>query len=419
MQRENKILDAIETYNNSLAKASEDVAIASKTVKQTLDKFQHPDTDKMIDSFVDNITLPYQNLIDETFAKRNATLKALENEELNKVLDETSGAINNTKGFIKQVEDTIDIGASFVDKILDFVQGAEGNISRSTLNSDIKRLSKSGPDFSSNMFTVYLSNTSYLKSSDVTNPNIDDKTREVINEIFSFRCTGLNIPQSKAKLLAPFKTRSGQIVEKLSNKREGSHQSSLNLRLDDHLKWWYLGVNDLDYRTATPTGMELFDSAYQYVPRVFFPNNNNSYKEDAAKDILTVGTETDKHRNVGFQTLVVSLANLSASRLSKMLQEKEITKQTELKKFGFNKVSFGEDLISPFEYPEKSDYGLDSDIAFEMANTFPIYVFENVKFIGRPDLTLQRDGSNIVTGDFNFIFSRVTKKWCKFNITQD
>ena len=51
-------------------------------------------------------------------------------------------------------------------------------------------------------------------------------------------------------------------------------------------------------------------------------------------------------------------------------------------------------------------------------NIYPVYIFKNVRFINKPSISLNRDNSDTIDVQFDFIYNQVIKAFGKVKVSK-
>ena len=218
------ILTDASSYNKALAEAEnyyeDHLQDNLKRIKEKNQKIEEFASGKY-DEITSNVEKVFQT-IDQSISKTNNFIK--------KSLGEAYNALNSAKNVALAGAEALGLSTG------------EKSFSYEFYNPDIYKLTHAGPDFMSNMFTAYLSNTSWAKNSEITQraSKTGAKYRESeINKVFAFRVVSLNLPKLAAKEGQTF-TFANQQVKKISAISANDYRGSITVRLDNKLGMWFL-----------------------------------------------------------------------------------------------------------------------------------------------------------------------------------
>ena len=409
------ILTDASSYNKALAEAENyhkgHLQDNLKRIKEKNQKIEEFASGKY-DEITSNVDKVFQT-IDQSISKTNNFIK--------KSLGEAYNALSSAKNVALAGAEALGLSTG------------EKSFSYEFYNPDIYKLTHAGPDFMSNMFTAYLSNTSWAKNSEITQraSKTGAKYRESeINKVFAFRVVSLNLPKLAAKEGQTF-TFANQQVKKISAISANEYRGSITVRLDNKLGMWFL-----DTVGGTSQGSFGQDDTIETVyPKVFFPNGSFSYGQnlddeanvDASFDDFWFPSSTKEPiiegRTKAYgnrQNLIVSMSNIGGFRPDDIMTLIEWIKESKIEAQGLQKwldalnASFEEDQVSLQESP----FALSYEKANQARNIYPVYVFKNVRFINKPSITLNRDSSDTIDVQFDFIYNQVIKAFGKVKVSK-
>ena len=409
------ILTDASSYNKALAEAENyhkgHLQDNLKRIKEKNQKIEEFASGKY-DEITSNVDKVFQT-IDQSISKTNNFIK--------KSLGEAYNALSSAKNVALAGAEALGLSTG------------EKSFSYEFYNPDIYKLTHAGPDFMSNMFTAYLSNTSWAKNSEITQraSKTGAKYRESeINKVFAFRVVSLNLPKLAAKEGQTF-TFANQQVKKISAISANEYRGSITVRLDNKLGMWFL-----DTVGGTSQGSFGQDDTIETVyPKVFFPNGSFSYGQnlddeanvDASFDDFWFPSSTKEPiiegRTKAYgnrQNLIVSMSNIGGFRPDDIMTLIEWIKESKIEAQGLQKwldalnTSFEEDQVSLQESP----FALSYEKANQARNIYPVYVFKNVRFINKPSITLNRDSSDTIDVQFDFIYNQVIKAFGKVKVSK-
>ena len=409
------ILTDASSYNKALAEAEnyhkDHLQDNLKRIKEKNQKIEEFASGKY-DEITSNVDKVFQT-IDQSISKTNNFIK--------KSLGEAYNALSSAKNVALAGAEALGLSTG------------EKSFSYEFYNPDIYKLTHAGPDFMSNMFTAYLSNTSWAKNSEITQraSKTGAKYRESeINKVFAFRVVSLNLPKLAAKEGQTF-TFANQQVKKISAISANEYRGSITVRLDNKLGMWFL-----DTVGGTSQGSFGQDDTIETIyPKVFFPNGSFSYGQnlddeanvDASFDDFWFPSSTKEPiiegRTKAYgnrQNLIVSMSNIGGFRPDDIMTLIEWIKESKIEAQGLQKwldalnTSFEEDQVSLQESP----FALSYEKANQARNIYPVYVFKNVRFINKPSITLNRDSSDTIDVQFDFIYNQVIKAFGKVKVSK-
>ena len=409
------ILTDASSYNKALAEAENyhkgHLQDNLKRIKEKNQKIEEFASGKY-DEITSNVDKVFQT-IDQSISKTNNFIK--------KSLGEAYNALSSAKNVALAGAEALGLSTG------------EKSFSYEFYNPDIYKLTHAGPDFMSNMFTAYLSNTSWAKNSEITQraSKTGAKYRESeINKVFAFRVVSLNLPKLAAKEGQTF-TFANQQVKKISAISANEYRGSITVRLDNKLGMWFL-----DTVGGTSQGSFGQDDTIETIyPKVFFPNGSFSYGQnlddeanvDASFDDFWFPSSTKEPiiegRTKAYgnrQNLIVSMSNIGGFRPDDIMTLIEWIKESKIEAQGLQKwldalnASFEEDQVSLQESP----FALSYEKANQARNIYPVYVFKNVRFINKPSITLNRDSSDTIDVQFDFIYNQVIKAFGKVKVSK-
>ena len=409
------ILTDANSYNKALAEAEnyykDHLQDNLKRIKEKNQKIEEFASGKY-DEITSNVEKVFQT-IDQSISKTNNFIK--------KSLGEAYNALSSAKNVALAGAEALGLSTG------------EKSFSYEFYNPDIYKLTHAGPDFMSNMFTAYLSNTSWAKNSEITQraSKTGAKYRESeINKVFAFRVVSLNLPKLAAKEGQTF-TFANQQVKKISAISANEYRGSITVRLDNKLGMWFLDT----VGGASQGSFGQDDTIETIYPKVFFPNGSFSYGQnlddeanvDASFDDFWFPSSTKEPiiegRNKAYgnrQNLIVSMSNIGGFRPDDIMTLIEWIKESKIEAQGLQKwldalnASFEEDQVSLQESP----FALSYEKANQARNIYPVYVFKNVRFINKPSITLNRDSSDTIDVQFDFIYNQVIKAFGKVKVSK-
>ena len=448
------ISNGVDSYNKKLAEAEDyykgHLQDNLKRIKETSQKIEEFASGKYDDEIASNIIDDYILTKDNTKELKKAGKKvkdftmdrkadlelSKESEEVFKNLDQS---ISKTNNFIKkslgEAYDALSYAKSATlagAKALGLSTG-EKSFRYEFYNPDIYKLTHAGPDFMSNMFTAYLSNTSWAKNSEITQRASKTGTKyqeSEINKVFAFRVVSLNLPRLAAKEGQTF-TFANQQIKKISAISSNEYRGSITVRLDNKLGIWFLDT----VGGASQGSFGQDDTIETIYPKVFFPNGSFSYGQnlddeanvDASFDDFWFPSSTKEPiiegRTKAYgnrQNLIVSMSNIGGFRPDDIMTLIEWIKESKIEAQGLQKwldalnTSFEEDQVSLQESP----FALSYEKANQARNIYPVYVFKNVRFINKPSITLNRDSSDTIDVQFDFIYNQVIKAFGKVKVSK-
>ena len=409
------ILTDANSYNKALAEAEnyykDHLQDNLKRIKEKNQKIEEFASGKY-DEITSNVEKVFQT-IDQSISKTNNFIK--------KSLGEAYNALSSAKNVALAGAEALGLSTG------------EKSFSYEFYNPDIYKLTHAGPDFMSNMFTAYLSNTSWAKNSEITQraSKTGAKYRESeINKVFAFRVVSLNLPKLAAKEGQTF-TFANQQVKKISAISANEYRGSITVRLDNKLGMWFLDT----VGGASQGSFGQDDTIETIYPKVFFPNGSFSYGQnlddeanvDASFDDFWFPSSTKEPiiegRNKAYgnrQNLIVSMSNIGGFRPDDIMTLIEWIKESKIEAQGLQKwldalnASFEEDQVSL----QESSFALSYEKANQARNIYPVYVFKNVRFINKPSITLNRDSSDTIDVQFDFIYNQVIKAFGKVKVSK-
>ena len=77
-------------------------------------------------------------------------------------------------------------------------------------------------------------------------------------------------------------------------------------------------------------------------------------------------------------------------------------------------MTFEEGQVSSQESP----YALSYKSANFSRNIYPVYIFKNIRFINKPSISLNRDNSDTVDVQFDFIYNQVIKAFGRVKVSK-
>ncbi len=449
------ILSGIDSYNKKLAEAEDyykdHLQDNLKRIKEKSQKIEEFASGKYDSELASNIIDDYILTKDNTKELKKAGKKvrdftmdrkadlelSKESEEVFKNLDQS---ISKTNNFIKKSLGEAYDALSYANsaaiasaKALGLSTG-EKSFRYEFYNPDIYKLTHAGPDFMSNMFTAYLSNTSWAKNSEITQraSKTGAKYQESeINKVFAFRVVSLNLPRLAAKEGQTF-TFANQQIKKVSAISSNEYRGSITVRLDNKLGIWFLDT----VGGASQGSFGQDDTIETVYPKVFFPNGAFSYGNNLG-DETTADNSFDhfwfpssaeesvvsKGRKKAYgnrQNLIVSMSNIGGFRPDDIMTLVEWIKESKIEAQGLQKwldalnTTFEEDQVSLQESP----YALSYKNANFGRNIYPVYIFKNIRFINKPSISLNRDNSDTVDIQFDFIYNQVIKAFGKVKVSR-
>ena len=450
------ILDGVESYDKKLAEADKyyqkNLKDNLKTIKNTSRKIQDFAGGKYDDEIATRIvenqlltkdTTKELKRIGKKVAKYTkeaveTTLMPPNAEEVFRKLDESIGKTSNFVN--KALGDAYDMMSSGKNAIMSTAKAlglstGEKSFQYEFYNPDIYRLTHAGPDFMPNMFTAYLSNTTWAKNSEITQragkPGSSAKYRESeINKVFAFRVTSLNLPKLAAKEGQTF-TFANQQIKKISAISANEYRGSITVRLDNKLGMWFLDT----VGGASQGGFGKDDTIETVYPKVFFPNNSFSYGQNSSES----SDEDNSFDNFWFpssasepaissgrkkaygnrQNLIVSMSNIGGFRPDDLMTLIEWIKDSKVEAQGLQKwLDALNETFETIPSSSGSPYALTYEKANQARNIYPVYVFKNVRFINKPSIALSRDNADVVTAQFDFIYSQVVKAFGKVKVSK-
>lgn len=409
------ILTDANSYNKALAEAEnyhkDHLQDNLKRIKEKNQKIEEFASGKY-DEITSNVDKVFQT-IDQSISKTNNFIK--------KSLGEAYNALSSAKNIALAGAEALGLSTG------------EKSFSYEFYNPDIYKLTHAGPDFMSNMFTAYLSNTSWAKNSEITQraSKTGAKYKESeINKVFAFRVVSLNLPKLAAKEGQTF-TFANQQVKKISAISANDYRGSITVRLDNKLGMWFLDT----VGGASQGSFGQDDTIETVYPKVFFPNGSFSYGQnlddeanvDASFDDFWFPSSTKepiiegrKKAYGNRQNLIVSMSNIGGFRPDDIMTLIEWIKESKIEAQGLQKwldalnASFEEDQVSLQESP----FALSYEKANQARNIYPVYVFKNVRFINKPSITLNRDSSDTIDVQFDFIYNQVIKAFGKVKVSK-
>ena len=409
------ILTDANSYNKALAEVEnyykDHLQDNLKRIKEKNQKIEEFASGKY-DEITSNVEKVFQT-IDQSISKTNNFIK--------KSLGEAYNALSSAKNVALAGAEALGLSTG------------EKSFSYEFYNPDIYKLTHAGPDFMSNMFTAYLSNTSWAKNSEITQraSKTGAKHRESeINKVFAFRVVSLNLPKLAAKEGQTF-TFANQQVKKISAISANEYRGSITVRLDNKLGMWFLDT----VGGASQGSFGQDDTIETIYPKVFFPNGSFSYGQnlddeanvDASFDDFWFPSSTKEPiiegRTKAYgnrQNLIVSMSNIGSFRPDDIMTLIEWIKESKIEAQGLQKwldalnASFEEDQVSLQESP----FALSYEKANQARNIYPVYVFKNVRFINKPSITLNRDSSDTIDVQFDFIYNQVIKAFGKVKVSK-
>ena len=409
------ILTDASSYNKALAEAENyhkgHLQDNLKRIKEKNQKIEEFASGKY-DEITSNVDKVFQT-IDQSISKTNNFIK--------KSLGEAYNALSSAKNVALAGAEALGLSTG------------EKSFSYEFYNPDIYKLTHAGPDFMSNMFTAYLSNTSWAKNSEITQraSKTGAKYRESeINKVFAFRVVSLNLPKLAAKEGQTF-TFANQQVKKISAISANEYRGSITVTLDNKLGMWILDT----VGGASQGSIGQDDTIETIYPKVFFPNGSFSYGQnlddeanvDASFDDFWFPSSTKEPiiegRTKAYgnrQNLIVSMSNIGGFRPDDIMTLIEWIKESKIEAQGLQKwldalnASFEEDQVSLQESP----FALSYEKANQARNIYPVYVFKNVRFINKPSITLNRDSSDTIDVQFDFIYNQVIKAFGKVKVSK-
>lgn len=409
------ILTDASSYNKALAEAEnyhkDHLQDNLKRIKEKNQKIEEFASGKY-DEITSNVDKVFQT-IDQSISKTNNFIK--------KSLGEAYNALSSAKNVALAGAEALGLSTG------------EKSFSYEFYNPDIYKLTHAGPDFMPNMFTAYLSNTSWAKNSEITQraSKTGAKYRESeINKVFAFRVVSLNLPKLAAKEGQTF-TFANQQVKKISAISANEYRGSITVRLDNKLGMWFLDT----VGGASQGSFGQDDTIETIYPKVFFPNGSFSYGQnlddeanvDASFDDFWFPSSTKEPiiegRTKAYgnrQNLIVSMSNIGGFRPDDIMTLIEWIKESKIEAQGLQKwldalnASFEEDQVSLQESP----FALSYEKANQARNIYPVYVFKNVRFINKPSITLNRDSSDTIDVQFDFIYNQVIKAFGKVKVSK-
>ena len=120
------------------------------------------------------------------------------------------------------------------------------------------------------------------------------------------------------------------------------------------------------------------------------------------------------------QNLIVSMSNIGGFRPDDIMTLVEWIKESKIEAQGLQKwldalnATFEEDQVSLQESP----YALSYENANFGRNIYPVYIFKNVRFINKPSISLNRDNSDTIDVQFDFIYNQVIKAFGKVKVSK-
>ena len=449
------ISNGVDSYNKKLAEAEDyykgHLQDNLKRIKETSQKIEEFASGKYDDEIASNIIDDYILTKDNTKELKKAGKKvkdftmdrkadlelSKESEEVFKNLDQS---INKTNNFIKkslgEAYDALSYAKSATlagAKALGLSTG-EKSFRYEFYNPDIYKLTHAGPDFMSNMFTAYLSNTSWAKNSEITQraSKTGAKYQESeINKVFAFRVVSLNLPRLAAKEGQTF-TFANQQIKKISAISSNEYRGSITVRLDNKLGIWFLDT----VGGASQGSFGQDDTIETVYPKVFFPNGASSYGNNLGDETNAANSfdhfwfpssaeesVINKGRKKVYgnrQNLIVSMSNIGGFRPDDIMTLVEWIKESKIEAQGLQKwldalnATFEEDQVSLQESP----YALSYENANFGRNIYPVYIFKNVRFINKPSISLNRDNSDTIDVQFDFIYNQVIKAFGKVKVSK-
>lgn len=450
------ISDGIDSYNAKLAEADkhyeDNLRENLKNIRKTSQKIQDFAGGRYDDDIASAVVDSYLLTKDTTKELKKKGKQVMnftkdvkeklelskEAEEVFKKLDESIGKTNSfVQKTLGEAYDAVSWGKNAVlstAKALGLDTG-EKSFNYEFYNPDIYKLSHAGPDFMSNMFTAYLSNTSWAKNSEITQRASKSGAKyqeSEINKVFAFRVVSLNLPKLAAKE-GPTFTFANQQIKKISAISANEYHGSITVRLDNKLGMWFLDT----VGGASQGAFGKDDTIETVYPKVFFPNSSQSYGQNVDSSESSMDNSFDnfwfpavaKDKEIGpgrkkaygnRQNLIVSMSNIGGFRPDDIMTLIEWIKASKIEAQGLQKWldALNETFETEAATPKDSPYALSYQEANNSRNIYPVYVFKNIRFINKPTIALSRDSDDTIDVQFDFIYNQVVKAFGKVKVSK-